>query len=83
MKITPNGGLCWYIKWTASVLILSGLAVRAMDTESAYRILDLSLNLSGVVGWLFVGLLWHDRALIILNAVASTMLTAGLIATLS
>lgn len=82
MKITPQGDLSWYVKWAASTLLLIGLAVRAADTEGTLRLLDLSLNLSGVLGWLFVGLLWHDRSLIVLNAAAAMMLTIGVIKTL-
>tara|TARA_R110002167_G_scaffold9381_1_gene42807 strand:- start:2175 stop:2432 length:258 start_codon:yes stop_codon:yes gene_type:complete len=82
MKITPQHDLSWFIKWAAATFLLVGLAVRAIDVGGELRVLDLSLNLSGVVGWLFVGLLWHDRALIVLNAAAAMMLAVGLINTL-
>ena len=37
------------------------------------------LSIIGVSGWLFVGLLWKDRALIILNAVGLAFLIKNLI----
>jgi hypothetical protein len=33
----------------------------------------------GVTGWLVVGMLWHDRALIFLNAVAIFVYVTGLL----
>jgi hypothetical protein len=40
---------------------------------------DLYFSLAGTVGWLIVGFLWHDRALIFLNAILSTVLLTGII----
>ena len=44
-----------------------------------YPFVDLCLSLVGVSGWLWVGLLWKDRALIILNAIAVFILLTGFI----
>lgn len=63
---TPKQDLSWYIKWTASVFILISMSIRGVDGLQYY---DLLLSLFGVIGWLFVGLLWKDRALILLNGV--------------
>ena len=38
------------------------------------QLVDLILSIIGVSGWLCVGLLWKDRALIILNAVGLSLL---------
>ena len=43
------------------------------------QIYDLSLSIVGVAGWLFVGMLWKDRALIILNAVGLVFLFRNLL----
>ena len=40
---------------------------------------DLVLSLVGAASWLVVGLMWKDRALIILNGVITFMLLSGLI----
>ena len=82
MKMTPQHDLSWFIKWIAATILLINLVVRSVDVEGDLRVLDLSLNLAGVTGWLFVGFLWHDRALIVLNAVAAMMLTLALVNTL-
>jgi len=79
MKVTPQHDLSWYIKWLASSVLLAGMILRAVDEQSVYKVLDLSLNLFGLLGWLSVGLLWHDRSIIILNAVGATIIGMGLL----
>ena len=61
---TPKYTIDWYLKWTASVFILSAISVRGIE---GLQFIDLSLSLVGVIGWLIVSLIWKDRALIILN----------------
>ena len=73
---TPKQDLSWYIKWTASVFLICAFAVRS---SQLYPFIDLCLSLIGVSGWLWVGLLWKDRALIILNGIAVFILLSGLI----
>ena len=73
---TPKQDLSWYIKWTSSVLLLSAMVFRA---EGLFPLADLILSFTGGMGWLWVGLLWRDRALIILNSVAVVILATGLL----
>ena len=73
---TPKQDLSWYIKWTSSVLLLSAMVFRA---EGLFPLADLILSFTGCMGWLWVGLLWRDRALIILNSVAVVILASGLL----
>tara|TARA_R100001591_G_scaffold116947_1_gene135158 strand:+ start:209 stop:394 length:186 start_codon:yes stop_codon:yes gene_type:complete len=47
--------------------------------EGLYPLADLVLSFIGVTLWLWVALLWRDRALIILNAVAILVLGSGLL----
>ena len=73
---TPKLDLSWYVKWTSSAFLIAGFTVRSTQM---YPFIDLCLSLIGVSGWLWVGLLWKDRALIILNAIAVFILLSGLI----
>ena len=73
---TPKQDLSWYIKWASSLILIAGFTVRSTQM---YPFLDLCLSLVGVSGWLWVGLLWKDRALIILNGIAVFILLSGLI----
>jgi len=76
-KITPKGDLSWYIKWSASVVIL--LAVMCRSVPEVPKIFDLVLSFHGCAGWLVVGMLWHDRALICLNGVLLFILGSGIL----
>ena len=76
---TPKQTKDWYIKWSASVLLLTAMVLRATGD---YPFTDMCLSLIGCIGWLIVAMLWKDRALIILNAIASFILMTGILNTL-
>ena len=69
--------LDWYIKWVASCFILSSMSIRGIDGLQFY---DTILSLVGVTGWMVVGLLWKDRALILLNGAGIVLFIRTLIA---
>ena len=74
-KITPKGDLSWYIKWVSSIFIIVGMAL----TSANIFPLNIYVHGIGVTGWLVVGMLWHDRALIFLNGVAIFVYATGLL----
>jgi len=74
-KVTPKYDRSWYIKWISSLFILIAMAL----TSAAIFPLNLMFHLAGVSGWLVVGMLWHDRALIFLNGVAIFMFASGIL----
>ena len=76
---TPKQDLSWYVKWTASMFILASMSIRGVDGLQHY---DLILSLIGVSGWMWVGFLWKDRALILLNGVGIVLFLNTLIRTL-
>jgi len=47
------------------------MSMRGVDELSDY---DLYLSLIGVFGWLVIGILWKDRALILLNGIGFAIL---------
>lgn len=73
---TPKYDLSWYVKWTASAIMLVAMSFRGAQVLPQF---DLMLSFVGCLGWLWVGVLWKDRALIILNAVAVVILFSGLL----
>jgi hypothetical protein len=73
-KVTPKGDLSWYIKWTGSVFLI----VAMMMTSVNIFPLNLYVALVGMTAWLIVGILWHDRALIVLNAVSVAIYGLGI-----
>tara|TARA_Y100000004_G_scaffold191677_1_gene250891 strand:- start:40 stop:408 length:369 start_codon:yes stop_codon:yes gene_type:complete len=73
---TPKYDLSWYIKWVSSILILIALTIRAADYP---RIYDMWFGFAGMIGWTYVGILWKDRAIIIMNVISTILLAIGLL----
>ena len=72
---TPKGDLSWYVKWASSLIIVSAMSLRGIEGMQFY---DLTLSIVGVTGWLWVGLLWKDLSLIILNSLGLMFLLKNL-----
>ena len=73
---TPKGDISWYVKWIGSFFILTAMSMRGVE---GLGLVDLCLSIIGVTLWLWVGMLWKDRALIILNAVGVFILIKNLL----
>lgn len=83
---TPKGDLSWYVKWISSFFVLTAVMMRSATGDSpemvaSLRLADQILSLIGCLGWTWVGLLWKDRALIILNAIIVFALGSALVGT--
>ena len=74
-KVTPKYDLSWYIKWTASFIILVGMVLTSAGGMEPY---NLFFHLVGVLGWGIVGMLWHHRALIFINGIAVFIFASGI-----
>ena len=72
---TPKYTLDWYVKWIASIFVMVSMSMRGIPE---YQVYDLGLSILGVAGWLIVGLLWKDRALVLLNGVGVALLMRNL-----
>ena len=77
---TPKQTLDWYIKWVASSMLLMGMSMRGIDGLQIY---DLTISITGVILWLWVSILWKDRALIVVNSVGLLLLVRNLITMLN
>ena len=75
-KVTPYKDVSWYIKWCASFLLIGAVVIRAADV---LHFMDVLLSCIGTAMWGYVGYMWNDRALILINTVACAILTVGLI----
>lgn len=76
---TPKHDVSWYIKWVASCFILASMSIRGIPEPEYLQFYDTLLSLIGVTGWMIVGLLWKDRALILLNGVGIVLFLRTLI----
>ena len=77
---TPKYTVDWWLKWVASIFILSALSMRGIDGFIFY---DLILSIVGIGLWLIVSVLWRDRALILLNGVGLLFLLRNLFEVMS
>ena len=74
-KKTPTHDLSWYIKWLATFTIIVGAVFNSFEIVPY----NLFIMASGVLLWLLVGLLWFDRALIVLNTAILVIYFSGII----
>lgn len=77
-SITPKYDVTWYVKWTASIIVLIGITIRASGVTQL-QWLDIVCSWIGAVGWFYVGFKWNDRALMVLNGVIGVILFAGIL----
>ena len=73
-KITPRYDLSWYIKWFSSITLIVAMMFTAVEMFP----INLFIANIGFIGWLVVGMLWHDRALIVLNSISLAIYTLGI-----
>ena len=74
-KVTPRGDLSWYIKWASSFVII----IAMLFTSANMFPINLWIANIGFIGWTIVGMLWHDRALIVLNSISLAIYSLGII----
>ena len=68
--------LSWYGKWVSSIVLIIAMIFTANNVYP----LNLIFHLMGIAGWLWVSIIWNDRALIVGNAVALAIFANGLVA---
>ncbi len=76
---TPKYTIDWYVKWIASLFILSAMSVRGLVD---YIYFDMIFSLIGLLLWVWVSVIWKDRALIMLNIVGFLLVLRNLLETL-
>ena len=74
-KVTPKGDLSWYIKWASSFTLIIAMMFTAVDMFP----INMWIANIGFIGWLVVGMLWHDRSLIVLNSVSLAIYSLGIL----
>lgn len=62
------------VKWSASVVQILGYTA----TSFGWTPWNIYLFLVGVFGWFAVGVLWNDRAIMLIHVVALLAMVAGL-----
>ena len=73
---TPKYTIDWYVKWIASSFVLGAMSIRGIE---GYQETDLILSVIGITLWLWVSVIWKDRALILLNGAGLLFLIRNLV----
>ena len=66
----------WYGKWASSIILIVAMILTANNIYPY----NLYFYFVGLAGWLWVAVIWNDRSLIVLNAVALAIYANGMIA---
>jgi len=75
---TPRPGRAQVVttlKWFASIIQIMGYTATAFGLAPW----NIYLFLVGLIGWFIVGVLWRDRAIMLIHAVALGAMLAGLL----
>ncbi|GAW35883.1 hypothetical protein RA2_02951 [Roseovarius sp. A-2] len=72
--IIERGQTVSVVKWVASVIQIVGYAA----TGFGWTPWNIYLFLVGVLGWLVVGVLWKDRALMLVHFIALGSMLVGM-----
>ena len=75
---TPTGTVDWYVKWTATVLAVAGvfLISAGLNIYGQYAYLIASAC------WVYVGMAWSDRAIMIGSSITGTAVAMNLVTSL-
>lgn len=69
-----SGRVPFTVKWAASIIQIMGYTATAFG----WAPWNLYLFLVGVLGWFAVGVLWNDRAIMLIHIVALGAMLAGM-----
>lgn len=72
---TPVGTPDWYVKWSATTLAVLGVFIMSAGFATYGQIM---YALAGVC-WIFVGMQWSDRAIMIGSAITTTAVCMNLV----
>jgi len=72
---TPTGTVDWYVKWVSMFLAVAGVFL----ISSGLSIYGQTAYCLSSIGWVYVGCVWNDRAILIGSAVSGTAVAMNLV----
>lgn len=66
--------IAFVIKWVASIIQILGYTATAFG----YTPINIYLFLIGLIGWFAVGVMWNDRAIMLIHIIALGAMGVGL-----
>jgi hypothetical protein len=74
-KQTPYKTKDWYLKWVSSIILIIGM----LFTSNNIYPLNLFISSIGLFGWILIGFIWNDRAIIVINVIGLSIYINGVI----
>lgn len=74
---TPVGTPDWYVKWSATILAVCGVFIMS----AGFITIGQFMYVASGVCWIFVGMQWSDRAIMIGSAITTTAVCMSLVQT--
>ena len=72
---TPVGTPDWYVKWSATILAVIGVFIMSAGLTTIGQMLYAAAGIC----WIFVGMQWSDRAIMIGSAITTTAVCMNLV----
>ena len=67
---TPTGTRDWYVKWIAMLLAVAGIFL----ISASYTLYGQIAYVVSCIGWIYVGMQWGDRAIMIGSSVSLSLI---------
>ena len=71
---TPKLTKDWYIKWASSIVIQFAMSLRS---TGEFPFADMVLSFIGCAGWISIGIMWKDKAIMVVHVGAFISLLIG------
>ena len=72
---TPTGTVDWYVKWASMVLAVIGV----FSISAGFTMYGQLAYILSSIGWIFVGMSWGDRAIMIGSSISGTAVAMNLV----
>ena len=72
---TPTGTPDWYVKWAATILAVTGVFI----ISAGFGIYGQIMYLLSSICWVYVGMAWSDRAIMIGSSITGTAVAMNLV----
>ena len=76
---TPTGTVDWYVKWAATILAVAGVFLISANFTVYGQVAYLVASMC----WVFVGMQWSDRAIMIGSSITGTAVAMNLVTAIS
>jgi hypothetical protein len=72
---TPTGTTDWYVKWLSMLLAVAGVFL----ISASFVLYGQVAYLISTIGWIYVGMQWGDRAIMIGSAISGTAIAMNIV----